>query len=154
MKEKLQEYALLAEIISAFAVVITLLILIVEVRENTDTLKTSSYQSQLEKFNGWREVMLLEQQNMDIFLLYSQGKIPDQGTSEYIRLNFILSTLWGNYDSAYASFKSGMFEDNEWNRIKVSMCLEYETMHDRKIEDIVYLRISSDLIKYIESECS
>lgn len=45
MKEKLQEFALIAEIISGVAIVITLVILVFEVRDNTDALEISNRQS-------------------------------------------------------------------------------------------------------------
>ena len=59
MREKLQEYALLAEIISAFAVIASLLFVGFEIRQssyesslNTKTIQASSFQSLVAQYNA------------------------------------------------------------------------------------------------------
>ena len=42
MKEKLQEYALMAEIIGSIAIVVTLIILIMNVRDNTNAIQIAT----------------------------------------------------------------------------------------------------------------
>ena len=49
MKEKLQEYALIAEIISSIVIFATLVILIIGVKENTEALQSSNVQSVAER---------------------------------------------------------------------------------------------------------
>ena len=49
VKEKLQEYALLAEIISSIAILATLVILVFEMRENTEAIHSAKIQSLAER---------------------------------------------------------------------------------------------------------
>ena len=101
MKEKLQEYALLAEIISSLAVLITLVILIIEVRGNTQVLRSNAYQDQLEKYNNWREFILSNDQNMEAYSQFLSGDLPEIGSTHFTRLETIQTNLWNINDGAY-----------------------------------------------------
>jgi hypothetical protein len=153
MKNKLQEYALIAEVISAFAVVLTLIILIFEVRENTAINKATAYQSQIVKFNDWRKEMTSDDSKLSLFNNYNSGEIPDLGTTDFLKLTMLLNTLWGNFESAYTSYSSGIIEGAEWERIQRSICENKSRLRDANLKDQISMRLTSDFTQYVETTC-
>ena len=65
MNQKLADWASIAEIISGIAVVVTLIVLIVEVRDNTEVLRVSAYNDN-ERFRGLGISGLRQRSNMAI----------------------------------------------------------------------------------------
>jgi len=52
MKEKLQEYALLAEIFSALAIVISLIFVGIQIQQNSELSQVNAYQSIRQNINS------------------------------------------------------------------------------------------------------
>ena len=54
MKKRLQIIALFAEVVSGIAVVVSLVFLIIELRESTNVARASAYESSVDSLNTWR----------------------------------------------------------------------------------------------------
>ena len=153
MKEKLQEYALLAEIISALAVVITLVILISEVRENTEITRAAAYQSEISKFTDWRREVTSDDSKLFLFYNFDSGEVPEPGSQEALKLNMLLNSLWGAFESGYTSYSSGIIGGAEWDRILRTICSEYPKLIVTNVKDQIFFRLTSDFTNFVESTC-
>jgi len=71
MKEKLQIYALLAEVFSAVAVIITLIILIIDLRENTSELKSVNTSLAVGRFNEDYRTLIAE--DAELARIFGEG---------------------------------------------------------------------------------
>ena len=153
MKEKLREFSLWAEIISSIAVLITLVILIFEVRGNTQVLRSNAYQSQLEKHNNFRELLLSDDKNLEVYGLFLSRDIPEEGSIQHLRLSTILTNVWNNNDGAYAAYTAGMLDGNEWERINRTACGHYSLIVGTTLEARVFIRVSAEFVSYLEENC-
>jgi len=103
----IQEWAALAEIVGAIAVVASLVYLAVQVRQNTHELSMSLQGSELAAFehnvesgNRIREIFIL---NPEVSELYARGirNYADLGSPEKMRLDMLLSNVFSALQGAY-----------------------------------------------------
>ena len=141
MKEKLKEYALIAEIISALAIVASLIFVGLEVRQNTETLVISTGDLALESFNEMRTMII---QNGEVAEIISKMRNGEPLTDvEQIRQRAMCqSDIWARvqlyqryliYDEVESAlgiaerFKNQMLDTNDyscWEDVKESILIQ------------------------------
>ena len=103
----IQEWAAIAEIVSAVAVVASLIYLAVQIRQNTNGLSMSLKSTELAAFernveagNRIREIFIL---NPDVSELFARGKnsYADLGSTDKIRFDMLLSNVFSAFQGAY-----------------------------------------------------
>ena len=103
----IQEWAAIAEIVGAVAVVASLIYLAVQIRQNTHGLSMSLRSTELAAFernveagNRIREIFIL---NPDVSELFARGKssYTDLGSSDKIRFDMLLSNVFSAFQGAY-----------------------------------------------------
>ena len=103
----IQEWAAIAEIVSAAAVVASLIYLAVQIRQNTNGLSMSLKSTELAAFernveagNRIREIFIL---NPDVSELFARGKssYADLSSSDKIRFGMLLSNVFSAFQGAY-----------------------------------------------------
>ena len=103
----IQEWAAIAEIVSAVAVVASLVYLAVQIRQNTHGLSMNLKSTELAAFernvdagNRIREIFIL---NPDISELFARGRssYTDLGSSDKIRFDMLLSNVFSAFQGAY-----------------------------------------------------
>ena len=113
MKEKLQDYALIAEIVGAAAVVISLIYVGLGVRQNTDAIQVANHQAlvamDMDKNNWLRDP--------EFAAIYDNAR-QDMDTLSPVEfrqyLTFVADTLnaWG---FAFITHNNGAMDDTIWN---------------------------------------
>lgn len=103
----IQDWAAIAEIISAVAVVASLVYLAVQIRQNTHglsmTLKSTelaAFERNVEAGNRIREIFIL---NPDVLELYERGlkSYADLGSSDKTKFSMVLSNIFSAFQGAY-----------------------------------------------------
>lgn len=152
--EKLQSWALAAEIVGGIAVVATLLLLVFETRSNTYSIQAQTYQSLIEELNEIRRSMV----EADIMLL--EKRLSEEGaegldTYERRRLFSISAGAWSVYESAYFANQKSALGESEWQRFRVAICRRLETADGWRWENYGSLRItvSLEFAKFVEESC-
>jgi len=157
MKNKqLRKWALSAELISAIAVIITLVFLVLGMKENTNALQAQTFQELMRQTNEWRASIT------EPSVVTLRDKWREQGFQSLTRieqqqLRTTNHVLWGIYESAYFANERGVLGSEEWIRFESAICRQRE-------QDVDYweyepLASFSDSLtprfaEYIESSCS
>lgn len=118
MKKTLQDYALIAEIISAFAIVISLVFVGVEIRGNTESSKASTYQSMIDLSH---DRLIAVAQSRDLAEL-SQSNWDDLDSVDQVRLIFWMRDWWRTNENAFIQYSRGVVGENEWIGYRSLMC--------------------------------
>ena len=126
MNQKLSDWASLAEIIASVSVVVTLIVLIVGVRENTEVVRASAYSETLNSINDLQIATLQTPEAVDIWDKYISGADVEFDQLNNQRLHLILLTLFRAYESAYYSQDYGLIGNQEWLRLSRSICQHYD----------------------------
>jgi hypothetical protein len=111
---KLEKVGIIAEIVGTTAIVVTLALVLYELRQNTAASYASSWDAITEAQIGWRMAMA---ENSDMREAWAEkiGADLDVG-------NLIGTALLLNYERAYFANFYGRLGDDEWARYQRSMC--------------------------------
>lgn len=110
MKEKLQEYALIAEIVGAVAIVISLLFVGYELRRNTEAFYAQTRQAVLESS---QEELFEWVRNLDIHnSVIKQGMLTPE---EQIKINFFLLALLRVREYSWLQYQDGIIDKRQWD---------------------------------------
>ena len=127
MKNKqLQKWALVAEVISGIAIVVTLAVLAIEMRGNTNAIRAQTYQTLMQQLNDYR--MWLISPEFDAAREKRQDSGWDSLThkeKQKIRIPALVN--WGIYESAYFANERGVLGEPEWRRFEVAICRRFST---------------------------
>jgi hypothetical protein len=120
--EKLQKWASISEIIGGFAVLLTLVILILEVRDNTQIMRATAYDSIVaDMANARYENARNEAAQEVLFALRMDGY--DALTPEQVLLFGELNlALFQIYERAFIQWESGNLDQYAWLRFKRIIC--------------------------------
>ena len=156
MNEKLQKWSLIAEIVGGLGVIITLVILIIEVRENSELTRVSAYQQDIQNFNEWRSTIVSDPNQVRLFAAWNRGEgIPARRTEDGMVLGFILDGLFTNYESSFYSREAEVLGDPEWERVARATCNAYQLAADREeYWRSISIRLTDPFVSFMESNCS
>lgn len=136
-KEQLQEYALYAEIAASFAVLITLVILVLEVRENTEVTRSSAYRDINTQQNEFRTKMISDENLYPVFQAFMSGESENISSSDSTRMTSIILTMFAIYEDAYYSYDYGIIGEREWARFVPGICRQYQRAVAQGMENVV-----------------
>ena len=152
----------IAEIVASLAVLVTLLFLIVEIRQNTETTRVASYDRSIELLNEWR-LTVAENPDLSAYWVDYIGRGGgDMSTEADVRLNMVVGTLWGVYENAYFANERGFLGPSEWSRFEVQLCRQHELAAENgrwdgsrspSVSPITGL-LTSEFVGFVESHCA
>ena len=149
--------AQLAEILASLAVLITLVFLVVEVRQNTEVTRAAAYDRSVDALNAWRLTIAGDPDLSARWQAYVTNDLEAHPDLADIRLQLLLNTIWAIYESAYYANQYGLLGASEWERHRVLTCVRYRTDRPRWTEPFVgqSLRdiLTPEFVSYVESAC-
>ena len=151
IKDKLQEYALVAEIIGGVAIVASLIFVGLQIQQGTSITKAASYQDFVEELNDWRSMLLTNPELRRLFVKSQrQGGLSDLEVEERVALGMLYGNLFSIIESAYFSREYGLIGNAEWERIRSGLCDNFDITRRNQI-DILYL--SDQFRSYMHDDC-
>lgn len=111
----LQDLANLGEFISSVAVIVSLVYLAIQVRQNTESIRTENYARALERISTMQSVLF---ENGELARLQAQGVLdPSLLTrEERLRLTWWLSEAFGAFEFMFHQAQSGALPAEVWSR--------------------------------------
>ena len=94
MNERLSSWANLAEIASGIAVVITLVVLSVGIRENTEVMKSSIYTQSIDSLNQFRDAGFRDREAARIWRAFQISDTDEFDDVDMARLQQMMLTLF------------------------------------------------------------
>ena len=125
MSRKLSDWASVAEIASGVAVVVTLVVLIIGVRENTDAIRASTYAQSLNSLNQWRDSISESREVAGYWTAFRSGDVDEFDDVDFTRLAQFIITLFTIYEHSYFSWQRDLIGDSEWERFEANICLQH-----------------------------
>jgi len=152
--EQLQKWALAAEIIGGIAVTVTLILLILEVRENTSVMRMTAYQDEIDRSNEWRYNVTADPEQRYVFQQWTLDNTKALDSDQEFMLRMILSSLFSQRESAYFAMENGFLGDSEWQRMLVPTCAAYNrTVANTDMWMRLAGALTSEFVTLLESEC-
>jgi len=149
---KLKKWALIAEVSAALAVILTLVLLLLEVRSGNQLTRIVTLKDILLEYNQNRS-LVIENRDITTSLFESRSSnFPALDTPEGFRLRLLLTNDLNAFNIAYLAFSAGILEEVEWERLKRAACGDVERLPE-DYKDAIYFRMTDDVVAFLESEC-
>ena len=143
---QLEKWAHLAEIVSGAAIVITLILLVFEVRQNTSAILASSYDRLLSDHIQYRMDLATSTETLDAYLTANDREplANDELRAERGRMTWISGVmLW---ERAYFAQRYGNLGESEWQRYRSNMC---DSDVDAAIGDLEFF-VSAEFWQFLQ----
>lgn len=119
---KLFQWAQVAEIISSLVVVVSLLVLILEIQQNTEALRSSTYDSIASEMIDWHFEMAKNPEARAVFLKTQQGGLEALEPEELLLARNATTAIWLIYERAFYARDYHKLGDAEWSRFHERIC--------------------------------
>lgn len=116
---KLERWALVMEIVSGIAVVVTLILLIIEVRQNTVAVQASAFQS---VSNSWTDFTAMIASDSELNRIYRTGRDAPESLAEgedTERFGMLMLTVARRIENAFMLQQSGLLSDAQTSGFRV-----------------------------------
>jgi len=109
----LNELGTIGEIISSIGVIVSLVYLAVQIRKNTETERTSTYQSVVSDFGSLNRTMA---SNAELSCLYVKAmeKFGDLDSDEKARVSQLFFATFHYFENMYYQYRKGYLEEDVW----------------------------------------
>ena len=123
---ELEVYTLIAEVVAAVAVVVTLIYISIELRQNTRALRTSAYQDMVG--NTMQIVMpLMADRELAGFFYRAQENSETLTDEEKLRWHFLMLACFRHWDNLYYQYRIGNLEAEMWDGYNNAMAAWVES---------------------------
>jgi hypothetical protein len=139
MKHRLSDWATIAEIISAIAIVVSLIFVGLEIRQNTNATYAASYDNLLADIVDWR---IAAATNPELARI-----VNEQNGAE----SLIWEAALQNFERAYVSRVYGRLGDREWARFEQNLCFQKSSAEMHNIEGNIF---SPEFWDFLQSQNS
>ena len=109
MKERLQEYALIAEIVGGIAIVLSLIFVGMQIRQNSEISQINAYQELVSQITVMNTLRVQDAEFADLFWRFDHGQQP-QDDKERARLEAFLYMVFRHGDLAYRQYGKGLID--------------------------------------------
>ena len=120
--EKLQNWALISEIVGGVAILITLVLLLLGIQQNTRAIRAATYDDLVADLANYNMTLTTDNEIDEIvFQVSAEGResLTDRQRFQYMQINLVRFQL---YERAYIQWIEGNLDDSLWERFKVRIC--------------------------------
>jgi len=139
--------------VSSLAVVVTLVFLIADLRENTEITRAASYDRNLESLVQIRMQTAQDEDLSALFRHYWEGSTRELDSDDRFRLWIVVSAIWGVLEKAYIANEYGTMGPAEWERFATQICGSRARVTDDADWANLETLLSEDFRNYIAENC-
>ena len=140
------------EIIGATAVLLSLLYLGFQIRQNTKSLKSSSYQAAIASMSELSNLIASNEQSARICRTMLLGDIQDLSEDESFMGSAWLTGLFRNYENFYYQHQTGAMEDHLWEGMRRTMVGYYNLPNIREWWSVRKEVYSAEFSEFLASQ--
>jgi hypothetical protein len=150
---KLSTWASIAEIVASLSVVVTLIVLIVGVRENSDLVRASAYSENLQSINDVQAVVLSDPDAVRAYTALINGNVSRLDDEDRMRVLLIVLSMFRSYESAYFDERYGLLGQQEWQRFGGNICFFLARALAAGIDGPIRETVTDEFMAYVEDQC-
>ena len=153
---KLKKWALIAEIGSGIAVVVTLFFLIVGISENTNATRAAVYGDVIDGLNDLETMRLANPALGHAWRLFIRDSdVTSLEETERLDLFAYLQILIRNYEKAYYNSRYGVIGASEWNHFQTGICQIYSAAQRTELGLVFEIGgTNADFQAYVHDACA
>ena len=154
---KIEKWTLIVESVGTIAIVASLLVLVIQVRDNTEVTRTASFDAMTQSNNDWRSDLLNNPELFELYYNFREGVIPPRKEDgiKNIKLVMLLINLFTNHNRAYIAYQNRLDSD-EWDRIRRGLCSDRASLqraNNDELRDRIFALLTTEFVAYMENNC-
>ena len=155
MNRKLSDWASIAEILSSIAVVVTLIVLIAGIRENTDVLRSSEYSTLIRDLNNFQATQMTDAESVRLWREFRAGTAygQDMSADDGMRLDLAILVYSRIYEKAYFATRYGLLGESEQARFARVSCSNYNRILGYDKLRLLADTMTDEYMDYLANEC-
>jgi hypothetical protein len=153
MNQKLSDWANLAQIASGIAVVVTLVFLILDLRENTDVTRAAMYQQSSVSLTEFRRDIMRDPELARLYSAFLNNQAEGIDGVDRVRLNQLVLNNFQISENAFFARRYGLLGNAEWSRFERSICGNYAAARSAKLTGTLQRVMTEDFMDYIAVSC-
>ena len=153
-QQKLSYWVSAAEILSALAVVITLVVLIYDVRENTSITRIVMYADLIESFNEGSRIVSQDPEGLALIEAWISEDVLSLELIDRKRLEQMVQPLFRNYEIAFLAHDAGFYGEAEWERMQRQACMHFNRAESANFMEMVEAILTRPFFQFLSSTCS
>jgi len=140
-------------LLSNIGVLAGILFLAFEIQQNSNIARTSEYRENVEAIAEFRSMAISDPEFFRTMQAYARGTLDTRDEFEVRRYLYAVSNLFGTFDSAFQAWQNGMMDANGWERFRLGMCKNYDSLKLNN-EGFVGLDLTPEFSDYMLSACT
>ena len=154
MNQKLSDWASLAEIVSAIAVVVTLIFLIAGIRDNTELTRASMFDSSMDSLNEIRLLIASDAEVARIWRAYREKEFDSLDDTGKTQAGELVMAMFGIYEKAYYAREYEVIGSREWERFEIQICIQLDRAQaSREVLELVRITLTPSFMSYVRELC-
>ena len=154
MNQKLSDWAAIAEVVSGVAVVVTLLLLFLGIRDTNQITRASMYSDVIEGLNELDRDIYRDAELNELWGKFLTGQdLADISGQERLRLFSMIRVLFRNYDQAFIAVQNGVIGNSEWQRFEGPICSFFDRARDIGVNILESDNLRADFLEVISTTC-
>jgi len=154
VNQKLSDWASIAEIVSGIAIVVTLVFLVIGIRENTAVTRAAAFDRNIDSINQVAMTLAQDEELMRIFQYYQDEHldINELSREEWYRVRAVVRSILRIYESAYYSNQYGTLGSSEWGRFERQICRHRDRVDTARWNDVESV-LTDEFASYVDEGC-
>lgn len=147
----LEALAAIGELVSAIAVLISLIYLAAQIRQNTQTVRASAYH---EASSSWVDFITLLAGDAELAEIYHQGRVsPEALTREQLRrFDLLMDANLGNTENIFLQYRLGFLPQSNQDRFAVILRSQFASAGVREFWRRRRSFFTAEFVAYVEGE--
>lgn len=150
MKEKLQQYALIAEIVGGIAIVASLVFVGLEVRQNSNVSQVNAYQELVGQIALMNTLRIEDAEFAELYWRFDHGEKP-ANTAEQARLEAFLMMVIRHAALAWRQYDAGLITRNDLVSVLAAFRAYRNTQVGQDVWTTLAVSLDPDFVKFIEA---
>jgi hypothetical protein len=151
---KLSDWASVAEIVSGIAVVVTLMFLVLSIRENSDIMRASSFADTSDSLIELTRDIIRDDELSVIFQAWRENDISQLDARQMFLLTNMAVTMFRIYEKAFIAEQYDLLGPGEWHRFERTICLIYPRLQSADLADNLRVSLTDEFVQYMDSNCT
>jgi hypothetical protein len=153
---KLEKWSSIAQVVGGAAVVASLVVLIFEVRANTELARLEAYDAVTRDFDGARTALMNNPESFKMFFRFTNGDFPnpEEEPEAAMMFDFVVLNSLSMSERAFLSYEGGIIGEDEWPRLHRSECAQWAKLRENQhFFEAISRRLTGSYVAHLESNC-
>ena len=150
---KLENAYFFTQIFAGLAVVVLLIFVGYQIRENNNLNRVIAYDRNIDSLNAVRTLQIQDRTLQGIYQAYQKGQFDSLDEIDFGRLRSYVSMIFGVYEKTYFSYRVGILGEAEWDRYERNICIHNERINSTTLRPEIERVVTGEFLLYMDALC-